>query len=68
MLVRDASCWARRLCPPPHPVGYSFIIHVEWGLENRLLPLFSSSSSSLVCGKVYIQISVRAALKLLPLI
>jgi len=31
--VRNASMQTRRLCPED-PVGYSFIIQGEWGLEK----------------------------------
>ena len=33
MLVRDASGQAQKLCPED-PVGYSFILQGEWGMEK----------------------------------
>lgn len=40
---------------PEDPVGYPFIIQGEWGFKRPPLPLSSSSSPSLVSGKVCIQ-------------
>ena len=51
---------------PEGLVGDSFIPQGEWGSEKTRLFLSGSSSSSLVSGKVGIQISRRGVLRLLP--
>ena len=67
MLVRDASGQVRKLCPKDQ-VGYSFIIQGEWVLEKTTHSSFLSSSFSLVPGKICVQISRSAVLKLLALV
>ena len=67
MLVRNASRQAQKLCPED-PVGYSFYQPrgVGVGKDHFFLP--GNSSSSLVAGKVYIQINRKVVLKLWPLV
>ena len=68
MLVRDASGQAKKLCPEDLVGGLQFYQPRGVGVGKAPLFLSGSSSSSLAPGKVCIQMSRRAVLKLLPLV